>query len=228
MPPSVSQKHLPPFFQLAGPPPPISVLTTQIELALPPSVFPLLAELDLSLPKHSTVAPLAARSPCSVSHRTASYKKRSMRIHSPSPDGSSLSLSASDFGSSPEDPEDEPEDESDDQSDSQLDDQPSDDDDDNESNNQVFEADNGTIPKPPGEVGRPGRGGYNLKQALAWPDKEFKRFRVHLRSLVGSLADKSLGHCSPQDKGTLGPKEILWSATTNDPSYHMRDCEYSF
>jgi len=34
------------------------------------------------------------------------------------------------------------------------------------------------IPKPQGEVGRPGRGGYNLQDALEWDKDLFYRVRV--------------------------------------------------
>ena len=35
------------------------------------------------------------------------------------------------------------------------------------------------IAKPPGEVGRPGRGGYSLEQVLDWPPKCMKAFKVY-------------------------------------------------
>jgi hypothetical protein len=34
------------------------------------------------------------------------------------------------------------------------------------------------IPKPPGEVGRPKRGGYNLQKALCWSNTRFDKLRV--------------------------------------------------
>lgn len=34
------------------------------------------------------------------------------------------------------------------------------------------------IPKPPGEAGRPGRGGYTLEEALDWNSKTFKKLKV--------------------------------------------------
>jgi hypothetical protein len=36
----------------------------------------------------------------------------------------------------------------------------------------------GKIRKPVGEVGRPGRGGYNLQVALSWSSKEYKKLKV--------------------------------------------------
>jgi hypothetical protein len=40
------------------------------------------------------------------------------------------------------------------------------------------DSDGATIPKPPGEVGRPGRGGYTLDVALDWNPKAFKKLKV--------------------------------------------------
>ena len=37
----------------------------------------------------------------------------------------------------------------------------------------------GLIPKPAGEAGRPGRGGYNLKEALGWTATDFDQLKVH-------------------------------------------------
>lgn len=34
------------------------------------------------------------------------------------------------------------------------------------------------IPKPQGEAGRPGRGGYNLQEALGWSDVDYKKPKV--------------------------------------------------
>jgi hypothetical protein len=34
------------------------------------------------------------------------------------------------------------------------------------------------IPKPTGEAGRPGRGGYNLEESLGWPAKEYRQLKV--------------------------------------------------
>jgi hypothetical protein len=36
----------------------------------------------------------------------------------------------------------------------------------------------GLLPKPTGEAGRPGRGGYNLEKELRWSAEEFKEFKV--------------------------------------------------
>lgn len=36
----------------------------------------------------------------------------------------------------------------------------------------------GKVPKPPGEAGRPGSGGYNLEERLGWPKKEYDEMVV--------------------------------------------------
>lgn len=43
----------------------------------------------------------------------------------------------------------------------------------------VEQVDDGLVPKPPGEVGRPSRGGYNLRDALGWDKDEYKLVMVH-------------------------------------------------
>jgi len=40
------------------------------------------------------------------------------------------------------------------------------------------ESDDGRIPKPRGEAGRPQRGGYTLKAALNWKAKDYKTLKV--------------------------------------------------
>ena len=42
----------------------------------------------------------------------------------------------------------------------------------------VHETSSAKIPKPPGEAGRPGRGGYALKTALDWPEGRYKEAQV--------------------------------------------------
>jgi hypothetical protein len=39
-------------------------------------------------------------------------------------------------------------------------------------------SDDQLIPKPDGEAGRPGRGGYNLEEALGWEHKKYRRIKV--------------------------------------------------
>lgn len=43
------------------------------------------------------------------------------------------------------------------------------------------DSEDGLIAKPPGEAGRPGRGGYNLEIELAWDSKKFHKLKVSSR-----------------------------------------------
>ncbi|KAE9382796.1 hypothetical protein BT96DRAFT_1010027 [Gymnopus androsaceus JB14] len=52
------------------------------------------------------------------------------------------------------------------------------------------------IPKPVGEVGRPGRGGYNLEVALGWQKEKFTRVKVGRASSVKSLILVTQWQCS--------------------------------
>ncbi|KIM34824.1 hypothetical protein M413DRAFT_32992 [Hebeloma cylindrosporum] len=47
------------------------------------------------------------------------------------------------------------------------------------------------IPKPNGEVSRPGRGGYNLEKALKWERKVFRSFKDYVKVLVDEHLDSS-------------------------------------
>ncbi|KAJ3833454.1 hypothetical protein F5878DRAFT_645937 [Lentinula raphanica] len=48
------------------------------------------------------------------------------------------------------------------------------------------------IPKPEGEAGRPGRGGYNLEATLNWPKKRFKEVKGFIRTRTISTMNCSL------------------------------------
>ncbi|PIL28286.1 hypothetical protein GSI_09574 [Ganoderma sinense ZZ0214-1] len=45
------------------------------------------------------------------------------------------------------------------------------------------------IPKPSGEVGRPGRGGYSLEQVLNWNPRRMSEFKKMINKLVGECLD---------------------------------------
>ena len=47
-----------------------------------------------------------------------------------------------------------------------------------ESDSDCATSDDHLIPKPEGEAGRPGRGGYNLEEALGWEHKKYCRIKV--------------------------------------------------
>ena len=40
------------------------------------------------------------------------------------------------------------------------------------------------IPKPPGEAGRPGSGGFNLEETLGWPKEYFNKIQVRYETYV--------------------------------------------
>ncbi|KAJ3925376.1 MAG: hypothetical protein NXY57DRAFT_967929 [Lentinula lateritia] len=43
------------------------------------------------------------------------------------------------------------------------------------------------ILKPPGEVGRPGRGGYNLRKVLGWSKQDYDNVKDFIKTLVARL-----------------------------------------
>ncbi|KAJ3504451.1 hypothetical protein NLJ89_g7926 [Agrocybe chaxingu] len=47
------------------------------------------------------------------------------------------------------------------------------------------------IPKPSGEAGRPGRGGYALKEVLGWDERQYQAFVKFVTKLVNEHLDKS-------------------------------------
>ncbi|KAH7880260.1 uncharacterized protein C8R40DRAFT_1165169 [Lentinula edodes] len=56
----------------------------------------------------------------------------------------------------------------------------------------VFENDSDDdflIPKPPGEVGRPNRGGYSLFDVLSWPRKKYDQVKKYINKLVDDHLD---------------------------------------
>ncbi|KAJ3768791.1 hypothetical protein FB446DRAFT_791987 [Lentinula raphanica] len=57
----------------------------------------------------------------------------------------------------------------------------------------VFERDSDDddllIPKPPGEVGRPNRGGYSLFPVLGWPKKKYDKVKLFINDLVEKHLD---------------------------------------
>jgi hypothetical protein len=46
-----------------------------------------------------------------------------------------------------------------------------------------MDLDDAKIQKPPGESGRPGRGGYNLEAALGWNPKQYNKLKVNTFSV---------------------------------------------
>ncbi|KJA19786.1 hypothetical protein HYPSUDRAFT_56489 [Hypholoma sublateritium FD-334 SS-4] len=65
----------------------------------------------------------------------------------------------------------------------------------------------GLIPKPPGEVGRPSRGGYTLKKALDWPEKDYLRIKKFIKQAVNK-------HLDPSIKFSAQPQESIKAVQT--------------
>jgi len=49
------------------------------------------------------------------------------------------------------------------------------------------EGKEGLIPKPPGENGRPGRGGYNVQHAAKWDDATYEQIKVSHNYSIGEM-----------------------------------------
>ncbi|KIJ29386.1 hypothetical protein M422DRAFT_71204 [Sphaerobolus stellatus SS14] len=62
------------------------------------------------------------------------------------------------------------------------------------------DACNTKIRKPPGEAGRPGRGGYNLQETLDWDAKNFKILKTFIHKLVERHLDTSRSYAAQSDK----------------------------
>ncbi|KAJ3794266.1 hypothetical protein GGU11DRAFT_845698 [Lentinula aff. detonsa] len=74
------------------------------------------------------------------------------------------------------------------------------------------EGQSGGIPKPDGEAGRPGRGGYNLQATLKWPVKKWRS--GFIRTSVLETLDCSL---SLSDQPLLCVQAVRDQATTKFP-----------
>lgn len=55
------------------------------------------------------------------------------------------------------------------------------------------EINNKTIPKPPGEAGRPQSGGYNLQDKLGWNDSTYEIIVVSMRKMYGKYLTRLTG-----------------------------------
>ncbi|KAJ3797278.1 hypothetical protein GGU11DRAFT_756849 [Lentinula aff. detonsa] len=78
----------------------------------------------------------------------------------------------------------------------------------------VFEDDSDDdflIPKPPGEVGRPNRGGYSLYPVLGWPKKKYDKVKDFINNLVEEHLNCELP-MSAQRRGDI--KKVQTEAAT--------------
>ncbi|THH19564.1 hypothetical protein EUX98_g8745 [Antrodiella citrinella] len=63
--------------------------------------------------------------------------------------------------------------------------------------------DEGKIPKPQGEVGRPGRGGYNLEETLSWSKQEYDELQTLAKTLAAKHLDRKLSVSKQKDASML-------------------------
>ncbi|KAJ3759298.1 hypothetical protein EV360DRAFT_69609 [Lentinula raphanica] len=76
------------------------------------------------------------------------------------------------------------------------------------------EGQSGRIPKPDGEAGRPGRGGYSLQATLKWPVKRWRAVQGFIRARVLETLDCSLPF---SDQSLLRLQAIRDQAITKFP-----------
>jgi hypothetical protein len=145
-----------PFFEPGAPPPTLPIPLAQMEIGTLASIpCKLLAQEEISqlhdISRPDVPSDPNVSAPCKISVPSTQPASRRGRLKSKSPvRARHKSLSMSSESS---------------QSDVELEDSDSDTDDDQ-------------IPKPSGEAGRPGRGGYNLEDTLHWDPKEFTKLKV--------------------------------------------------
>ncbi|KAF8880604.1 hypothetical protein CPB84DRAFT_1639755, partial [Gymnopilus junonius] len=66
----------------------------------------------------------------------------------------------------------------------------------------------GLIPKPDGEAGRPGRGGYNLEQALGWEAKKYQSIKTYVKKLVEEHLDPTKNFSSQSLTGLVNVRTL--------------------
>jgi hypothetical protein len=165
-----------PFFTPGAPPPTLPIPIAQTEIGRILSPGKLLAEEQIG-PKSKARRNIGARfSPYQKAKVTRFERHRSQ-----TPAKTSCAAIASDAESKG----------SSDESSSDDDDYDDDDDGDGEDDD---DGDNKLIPKPEGEAGRPGRGGYNLEDKLGWRRKEFQQIKVCDRYMFSSKSVHLLFH----------------------------------
>lgn len=149
-----SAAPVPAFYEPEGPPKPLPLLTYHTEMFCPTS-----SHLSISPHEEMAFSTLTLRGRPRVSRDFATMSSRSithMRSRSPTPKVSkSVSFSAEQIPQ-----KNDPENMS------------------TYSSLSSMQSGELKIPKPEGEAGRPGRGGYNLETALHWDASRFKKFKV--------------------------------------------------
>ena len=150
-----SVTSVPAFADPSLPPPAIPVLSSHINLVSTPHIMLSSREelvfIPAALPTTTKSIPQPAHSPAVC--RTANVHRVTATTPQPVPECSSTVADGDDGG---------------DMSDGSS----------TESSLSSIESDAIKIPKPEGEAGRPGRGGYNLKVQLAWNAVMFSKLKV--------------------------------------------------
>ncbi|KAL5537299.1 hypothetical protein ACEPAF_1122 [Sanghuangporus sanghuang] len=80
-------------------------------------------------------------------------------------------------------------------------------------------ASSSLIRKPPGEVGRPGRGGYNLQTLLrnyGWSTKSFEKMREYIFKLIDKHLDTGLSFIYQDDEAV---QTVVDAATKHFPQF---------
>ncbi|KAK7435883.1 hypothetical protein VKT23_019414 [Stygiomarasmius scandens] len=79
-----------------------------------------------------------------------------------------------------------------------------------------------TIPKPQGEMGRPGRGGYSLRTALGWEETQYKKAKKTVLRLVEDKLDGSVPYTLQPAEQPGDPLNIVRSEMiTKYPALHQ-------
>ena len=146
--PSASLTTIPPFFEPGAPPPMLPILIAQTEVGAVDTPVKLLAQEEIGS------GPTVTRS-SRYTTRYTPYPRSVPKQHS--------------YKHQPKLTSDDPASSENNATDSEL---MSDTDSDTDSDTSQL------IPKPDGEAGRPGRGGYNLEEALKWEHKKYLRVKV--------------------------------------------------
>ncbi|KAJ3728477.1 hypothetical protein C8R42DRAFT_716401 [Lentinula raphanica] len=74
--------------------------------------------------------------------------------------------------------------------------------------------DDDKIPKPLGEAGRPGRGGYNLRDALNWPEERYGKVKRYINGIVQDKLECTLPYT---EQPLLALKQVRDLATAKYP-----------
>lgn len=150
---SAAMIEISPFFEPGAPPPTLPILIAQTEIGNAPTPGKLVAQEEIGS------GPTVGRLPYPKRHTSPSHfplrsSTPKLKFTSKSPITTSKSVSL-DVESMHSDSESSLSSLSDSESDHDL-----------------------LIPKPEGEAGRPGRGGYNLENTLGWEGKDYRKMKV--------------------------------------------------